>query len=312
MDGKAIIIMKNNSALDQITNYVSQFILGQNNSKKPISPLPEKDTLDDVTKLNYVRQNVAGEEWARRTRNEPTPPPKKLAYPDWMANAASPKAMAAIKTIRAANPNIKMSDADIAVQYNKYGDRLLQGLRAGQAIQTTPTPTATPTPRQVSTPAQGITQPQFQYQKQIEEASRSSGISLDSFHLLRAGENQAEDPRAINQNSNGTLDVGLFQINVAANNIAEIERLKNPVYNAMRAAQIFAQRLKLLQDPVLALASYNLGAGGAVLRPIDALKRAEWVYWKAGIEMPQTEFTQDPLGYVRQRMDTYRSLGLFK
>jgi len=304
------------SALDSAITNVKQW--GQNiftdrfPAPKIISPLSEANTLDTPGKLNLVRQNQAGEEWARRTRNDPTPTPMKLQYPESLANAASPKAMDAIKTLRAANPNIKMSDADIAVQYNKYGDRLLQGLRAGQAIQTTPTPTATPTPRQVSTPAQGITQPQFQYQKQIEEASRSSGISLDSFHLLRAGENQAEDPRAINQNSNGTLDVGLFQINVAANNIAEIERLKNPVYNAMRAAQIFAQRLKLLQDPVLALASYNLGAGGAVLRPIDALKRAEWVYWKAGIEMPQTEFTQDPLGYVRQRMDTYRSLGLFK
>ena len=303
------------SALDLAINNVKQWgaetFLG---APKPrfISPLRESETLDTPGKLNYVRQNQAGEEWARATRNDPTPPPRKLEYPDWMTNAPSPKAEAAIKTIRASNPSLKMSDADITKYYNKHGDKLLQGLNAGKNIVTTPTPTPTPVPSRAPASAQGETQTQFKYQKEIEEASRSSGISLDNFHLLKAGENQAENPSAINYNKNGTLDVGLFQINVAADNTAEIERLKNPVYNAMRAGQIFTQRLNLLKDPVLALGSYNLGAGGAVLRPLDALKRAQFVYAKAGIEVPETEFTQDPVAYVRKRMDTYRSLGLFR
>jgi len=134
------------SALDSAITNVKQW--GQNiftdrfPAPKIISPLSEADTLDTPGKLNYVRQNQASEDWARRTRNDPTPTPRKLQYPESLANAASPRAMDAIKTLRAANPNIKMSDADIAVQYNKYGDKLLQGLKAGQAIQTTPAPTA--------------------------------------------------------------------------------------------------------------------------------------------------------------------------
>lgn len=181
--------------------------------------------------------------------------------------------------------------------------------------QVTPTPQTrqrvlTPTP--TVTPTQNALQPQFKYQDIIKQASDSYGVSLDQFDLLRASENQAEDPQAIHDNGDGTVDVGLWQINVNSNNKAEIQKLMNPVYNTMRAAEIFAQRLRILEDPILALASYNLGAGGAVLRPLDAIKRAEWVYWRAGKEMPETEFTKDPEGYVRKRMDKYRKLGLFK
>ena len=172
-----------------------------------------------------------------------------------------------------------------------------------QKIVPTPTPTTQPS---VLTPTT------FQFQDAINQAAQQTGLNLNQFHLLRSGENMAEKPDAIHYNSNGTIDVGLFQINVDPRNKAEVERLKNPTYNATRVAQIYTQRMRILGDPVLALASYNLGAGGAILRPIDALERAAWVYWKAGMQMPETEFTKDPLGYVRSRMDYYKRLGLFK
>ena len=172
-------------------------------------------------------------------------------------------------------------------------------------------PTATPTPTPMPLLSGKLSPTIFRFQSAIDQATKNTGVSLEQYHLLRAGENQAENPDAINYNSDGTIDIGLYQINVDPKNHVEVERLKDPLYNAMKAGQIFSQRLNILKDPILAIASYNLGAGGAVLRPMDALKRAQWVYWKAGLEMPQTEFTKDPLGYVRKNMDYYRKLGLF-
>ena len=73
------------SALDSAITNVKQW--GQNiftdrfPAPKIISPLSEADTLDTPGKLNYVRQNQASEDWARRTRNDPTPTPRKSDTP---------------------------------------------------------------------------------------------------------------------------------------------------------------------------------------------------------------------------------------
>lgn len=166
----------------------------------------------------------------------------------------------------------------------------------------------------------------FKYQEITDKVAQQTGFTEDDFNLLRAGENKAENPEAINDNWNKnhtqivSKDVGLYQVSVPLydrngnpnpNADAEIERLKDPEYNTKKAAEIWHQRVNLLQDPVLAIASYNMGAGGAVLDPEDAIKRAQWVYSNAGVPMPQTEFTKDPHGYVKKRMDYYRSKGLF-
>lgn len=313
--------MATNSIFDQIFKNISNFGQGLvNNSSGPIvSPLPEKDTLDTPGKLNYVQQNERNM-WAAHDYNqgikngtipEPTPYPP-FQYPDWMANAITPKAVDAIKLIRQANPNLKMSDADIAVYYNKYGDKLTQGLSFK------PT-TSVYASIQNNAPIQPIPNnnisnqlPTFKFQNEVNQVSKASGLTPNDFHLLRAGENKAENPLAINKNNDGTVDVGLYQINTNANNVDEIKRLQNPLYNTQKAADIWKSRMQILQDPVLAIGSYNLGAGGAVLNPQAALKRAQWVYYNAGVPMPQTAFTQDPTGYVNQRMDYYKQLGLFE
>jgi hypothetical protein len=151
------------------------------------------------------------------------------------------------------------------------------------------------------------------YQPLWDSALDKRGVKDKSaIKLIVQSENGAENPGHVNDNGDGTVDVGLGQVNVNKNDSAEIERLKNPEYNVQRAADIWKSRLDHLEDPVLALGSYNLGAGGAVLQPEKALARAKMLYAHSDIPMPQTEFTQNPLGFVRARMNKYKALGLFK
>lgn len=254
-----------------------------------ISPVPTQDQLTQG--LIYKMKND------QRLQDQAKIPssftPKTVQYPDWMANA--PKVDYVPTTKNNYNQIAKAQQTQSAIQ------------QVQKIKNTVPSPVqALPNP---------TTQPQqfnFKYANEVQQASNSSGLPQEAFHLLRAGENKAENPNAIYKNNNGTWDVGLYQINVDPRNTAEVERLKNPLYNTMRAAEIFKSRVNLLKDPVLAIASYNLGAGGAVLNPAAAIKRAQWVYYNAGLTMPQTEFTKDPLGYVRKNMDYYRQLGLFK
>ncbi|MCK9371241.1 transglycosylase SLT domain-containing protein [Candidatus Dojkabacteria bacterium] len=296
--------MSNQNALEQVLNQFKN-ILNDYNQKSPsvvgnlltgrewnqdignfggklIKPIPEKQYQDNN---NQALQQYYNRQWQADNlpQTKSTFQPKTVQYPDWVANAPKLNISLKVAPVR-----------ELPIQQAKIKQAPIVKSQEKQVIQST---TTTPT---------------FKFQNEINQASKASGLDMNAFHLLRAGENQAENPSAINYNSNGTLDVGLFQINVDPRNRAEVERLKNPVYNAMRAAEIFKSRMNLLKDPVLAIASYNLGAGGAVLRPMDALKRAQWVYYKAGVEMPQTEFTKNPLLYVRQNMDYYKQLGLFR
>lgn len=185
----------------------------------------------------------------------------------------------------------------------------------GQIFPDAPAPTATPFPSPVptATPSPATDGWSSKYQTVWESALNQKGITDKSvIKLIVQSENGKEDPQHINDNGNGTVDVGLGQINVSKGDTEEIERLKNPEYNIQKATDIWNSRLKNLEDPVLALASYNLGAGGAVLNPEKALARSKELYAHSGIPLPETEFTQNPLGFVRARMDKYKKLGLFK
>ena len=83
-------------------------------SSKVISPLPENDTLNDPGKLYYVAQNQAKEEAARIPA--PTFTPKKLEYPQWMANAPIKKSL--VKSVSKPKPtptpapNLMLSNID--------------------------------------------------------------------------------------------------------------------------------------------------------------------------------------------------------
>lgn len=156
------------------------------------------------------------------------------------------------------------------------------------------------------------------YQDKWEREFKKRGLPPEVIRMLVTSENGQENPGLEMPNYyKGTknvksLDVGLGQVNVDPNNKAEIERLKDPDYNVSKAADIYQGRIKTLEDPLLALASYNFGAGGAVLRPEDALKRATKIYQDNGVPVPETEFKKDPAGYVNKRMDMYKRMGLFK
>lgn len=165
----------------------------------------------------------------------------------------------------------------------------------------------TPTPTQVDPRTY-----KFKYARTIGRIAQTENVPLQAFHLLRSSENMAENPDAVNYNDNGTVDVGLFQINVDPKNTEEVQNLKDPEYNATRAAEIFKQRMQIFNDPVLAIASYNLGAGGAVTNPQAAIARAKLVYAKAGLKMPETAFTKDPIAFIKQNMQNYIKMGLVK
>lgn len=121
------------SALDQI---MSNFQVGVSNlfggGKKPISPLSAMDTLDEDWKVRYTQDQMNGQ--ARATQN---PGPQtyggnqgQIKVPETFSNAPNAKQKNALQVIRQANPENKMSDAEIISYYNKYGDKLLRGLPA--------------------------------------------------------------------------------------------------------------------------------------------------------------------------------------
>jgi hypothetical protein len=156
------------------------------------------------------------------------------------------------------------------------------------------------------------------YQDIWEREFKKRGLPPEAIKLLVMSENGQENPGLEMPNVDkktgkvNSVDVGLGQVNVDPNNRAEIERLKNPDYNVSRSADIYQGRLKNLEDPLLAFASYNKGAGGAVLDPEGSLKRATDLYNHAGVPIPENDFKKDPSGYVKKRMDMYKSMGLFK
>lgn len=133
-----------NNIFDDIGKSINTW--GQNLGliQKPmISPLPEQMTLDTPVKMYRAQDNLQRTE---RARMNPTPASNSagLQYPDWMANAPSPKAMNALKTIRRVNPALKMGDAEILKFYDQYGDRLLDGLVTSKVADNPVTPTPIP------------------------------------------------------------------------------------------------------------------------------------------------------------------------
>lgn len=184
------------------------------------------------------------------------------------------------------------------------------------------------------------------YENVWDKATSSKGVDKTVRDLIARSENGKEIENYANLNHGnmaGTFDIGLTQVNInpepevksriiretkgmsqAEANVylnklidqgvikGEAEKLRNPDYAINKAVDLYKARLENLGDPVLAIASYNLGSGGAVLNPQEALERAKFVYNNAGIPLPETEFTKDPLKFVRANMPKYKRLGLFK
>ena len=243
----------------------------------------------------------------------------------------------AYQTAQAAVPDLKTSKSMFTSLYNKYGPSLIAHIPGtedknsaanpedqGQAPESTNTPAATDAPAPTDTAAPdnksytapvpsdatgGLTPDKFKYQNSVEKVAKELDLPVTDFHLIRAGENMKEDPNAVNKNSNGTEDVGLNQVNVDPSDTEEVEKLKDPMYNYARAGKIFKKYQEDLKDPVMALGAYNKGEQGAIDDPTGALARAQWVYYKAGLKMPQTKFAEDPEGYVSENKDYFEGLG---
>lgn len=180
-------------------------------------------------------------------------------------------------------------------------------------VSPTPQPTVQPQPMPTVMPQQNNWQ--SKYQSIYDKVLPQKKLTKQDVQVLVTSENGKEDP--VFQNTNydklgnpKSIDTGLLQINTPISAKEEIQRLKDPEYNINKGLSILRQRNDLLGDPVLAMASYNKGARGAVRDPKDALKRARIIYKNAGIPLPETPFTKDPEGFVNQFRDKYRSLGI--
>lgn len=200
----------------------------------------------------------------------------------------------------------------------------LSGQAPAPMVSATPMPTPTPMPSPVlsqpapqipqmpATPAPTPSTWRSKFQPIYEKVAKEKGIEPDEFRYLIQTENGQEKPDHINKNSDGTIDVGLLQINVDPKNTAEVERLKDPEYNIAKGLEILRLRKMYLEDPEMALASYNLGAGGAALNPQGAYERVSSLRKKVGLPPKETEFTKNPLEFSRARMEKYKKLGLIK
>lgn len=152
--------------------------------------------------------------------------------------------------------------------------------------------------------------PTFKYQDAVENAMRETGLTKYDFNLIRASENKLERLTVFNTNSDGTIDYGWGQRNIKPDDIEEMERLKDPYYSTLKVGEKLKNDMELLQDPVLAIAAYNRGVSGSLSNPTAAIKRAQWVYYLAGMDMPSTPFTQNPNEFLKEHWSEYQSKGL--
>jgi hypothetical protein len=219
----------------------------------------------------------------------------------------------------AANPNVigdpsKMK-LNVGVSPNFVNNMAQSPVPSPSSQPIRPMPTASPIPQPSLQPQAGQWQSKFQstYDKVVPQKK----LSQNDVRVLVTSENGREIPDYQNFNVDPktgkklSVDTGLLQINTPLDS-PEIAKLKDPEYNINKGLEILRQRNAVLGDPVLAIASYNLGAGGAVLNPKKALERARKIYGNAGVPLPETPFTRDPEGFVSQNMDTYKRYGLFK
>lgn len=176
-------------------------------------------------------------------------------------------------------------------------------------------PIAQPIQQSSFNPSQQSNQWQSKYQPIYDKVLPKKKLTKQDVQILVTSENGREDPGFQNTNYDKfgkpkSVDTGLLQINTPIHAKEEIQKLKDPTYNIEKGLEILHQRNQVLGDPVLAIAAYNKGARGAVLNPKDALNRARVIYKNAGIPLPQTPFTQDPMGFVKQNRDRYISMGV--
>lgn len=67
----------------------------------------------------------------------------------------------------------------------------------------------------------------------------------DAIKMLKTCENKSFDPQVVSPlNDNGSVDVGLFQINTDPKNTDEVEKLKNWEYNIQRAYKKFEAKYR--------------------------------------------------------------------
>lgn len=169
-----------------------------------------------------------------------------------------------------------------------------QGIQ--QLMSVPPTPTPTQRPGDIDPIQYGVSQEFAPLTKRMAEIAQiphqiAVGILLN--------ENRSQRSDAVNNNSDGSADYGLWQLN----GIPEFD----PIANTERAGQILAGKRQHLvsmgiQNPALGLLveSYNKGAGGAVSLFDPNVTYARKAFENVGLDPNSDPFLRDPRGYLRQ------------
>ena len=278
-----IAISYMNNIFDDITNTVKGWGQQLGVVPKPlVSPLPEQMTLDTPVKMWQAQDTLQRTE---RARMDPMPasPSAQIEYPQWMANAPSPKAMEALQTIRTANPSLKMADADILKFYNQYGDRLTEGLvpaKVSSSISTNPTVTPNksqgipmraavmgaqaqaPTPTPTPSPDGYVMRTPKEYIPIITAAAAKYHVPTNILSSLLAHESMGFNPNVINGSLNspvGAQGIAQFMPTTAQGMGVDPLNVESAIDGA---ARLLAGHYKNFNnDWNLALAAYNAGAG---------------------------------------------------
>lgn len=101
-------------------------------------------------------------------------------------------------------------------------------------------------------------------QKYLYETCKEFGVDYIEAHGVLRVENTSYDPKAVNKNSNNTIDVGLFQINSVNHKWLKkdlgITDFKDP-YQSIRAGVYMLSHLSEY-TPDQRFTAYNMGVGG--------------------------------------------------
>jgi hypothetical protein len=93
----------------------------------------------------------------------------------------------------------------------------------------------------------------------IREACEKEGVSYELAMAILAVENPKRDPAAVNRNANGTMDMGLFQVNSATINPASYD-WRNPYDSATVAVLHLAWLQRQGLSRLEVVMAYNCGA----------------------------------------------------
>lgn len=296
-----------------------------------ISPVPAGETMTKGLEF-YYKTNALRENQARQANENPQPQrSRKVQYGEALANAPDPKQQRAIQLVRQTRPDFKGSDQDIVVLFNKYQDKLLNGL-TGKIAQVTPgrgeSPTLVlgqkspknflveglsqvgidipqPTPTPTRPPVNASVTPEDQ--QLLSTGNRNVDPNVENFLVnivfpitrkygipdaVAAGQFAREGRfRGVGANLNNFFNIGFTDTLANSGNYGAVPRYASPE----AGIEAYARFITGQADPSI----YANGEDGSRSGKIGRLQ----------LEQIASEYANDPIGYLRAIGPMYSSQG---